>query len=287
MPHVDDADFTKGTVTIGFAETAKLRITGPYDLTQYFQPPLIGAAAALAIPSQFPFTGAGISWTPAHASFQEGQAYTATVTMTPNPGYTLTGVAGNSFTHTGASSVAYASGSNVVTISFAALPLVIESFGSADTTPNSARKLMAARKDDASITDTNPLVIDLPAGTETITAGSHLYSTDAPKWVVVNGNGRTLRFAEGVYGVTMLRVEGGITLTLRDMILQSNYSYNVPAVYDGLPARIRALRRQVCRSIASEGSVTGAGKLWRSKEAACAAISKRECSPATLGRAAE
>jgi hypothetical protein len=55
-----------------------------------------------------------------------------------------------------------------------------------------------------------------------------------------------------------------------------NIAPNVPAVYDGLAARIRALRSkdQGCKNVTEQGSCY-------------AAISKWECSPATLGRVAE
>jgi hypothetical protein len=217
------------TVTVNFRETDKIPISGPLDLSPHIPKPVTGVTGTGSV-STSQYTGT-VAWTEtnggaSHAGpFAEGTAYTATVTLTPAAGYTFTGVADNAFTHTGAS-VAYTSGDNVVAVSFAATEFQVLVWGSSPATPNSARKLMKARRDDPSITQATPLVIDLPAGTETVTADSTLDSVNAPRWVVINGNGRTLRLAGAGNNVTILEVIDGVTLTLRDMTLQGTYSYN-------------------------------------------------------------
>ncbi|MGN7760872.1 S-layer homology domain-containing protein [Paenibacillus sp. 22594] len=60
---------------------------------------------------------ATVSWSPAATVFAPGTAYTATITVTPRPGYTLTGVPANFFTVAGASTTNTAD-SGVVTAEF-------------------------------------------------------------------------------------------------------------------------------------------------------------------------
>jgi hypothetical protein len=61
-----------------------------------------------------------ISWSAAHARFRSTTAYTATITLTPNAGYTLTGVTANFFTVSGATSVSHLAGSGTITAVFPA-----------------------------------------------------------------------------------------------------------------------------------------------------------------------
>jgi hypothetical protein len=64
---------------------------------------------------------ATIAWSPAvETSFAASTVYTATVTVLPKTGWTLTGVGLNSFTLTGATSVTYEAGSSTVTVVFPA-----------------------------------------------------------------------------------------------------------------------------------------------------------------------
>jgi hypothetical protein len=61
-----------------------------------------------------------IVWSAAHARFRSTTAYTATITLTPNAGYTLTGVTANFFTVSGATSVTHLAGSGSITAVFPA-----------------------------------------------------------------------------------------------------------------------------------------------------------------------
>lgn len=81
--------------------------------------PQIGAVPATAITQTAEYTGT-IIWGPADNPFAVSKVYTATITITPKWGYTLTGVAANQFTVTGAVAV-NASNSGVVTAVFPAL----------------------------------------------------------------------------------------------------------------------------------------------------------------------
>ncbi len=81
--------------------------------------PARGGTPVSAITETAQYTGS-VSWSPAHSTFAASTAYTATITLTPKTGYTLTGVAANSFTVTGASSVSNSADSGVITAVFPA-----------------------------------------------------------------------------------------------------------------------------------------------------------------------
>jgi len=61
---------------------------------------------------------ATVSWTPADDHFKDDLAYVATITITPKEGYTLTGVAANAFTVSGASTTTNSVNSGVITATF-------------------------------------------------------------------------------------------------------------------------------------------------------------------------
>jgi hypothetical protein len=61
---------------------------------------------------------ASVAWLPAHATFASATAYTATITLTPKLGYTLSGVSANFFTVAGATTVTNPADSGIVTAVF-------------------------------------------------------------------------------------------------------------------------------------------------------------------------
>jgi hypothetical protein len=113
----------------------------------------------------------------------------------------------------------------------AALPsLVTQSFGSDAGTPDSARKLMMDRKDDAAITAAAPLAIALPYGLEAVPAGFTLTAgTTSPAAVVITGNGRALGLQTGSTG-SIISVGDGVTLTLRNISLRGLAANTAPLV---------------------------------------------------------
>jgi hypothetical protein len=66
--------------------------------------PVTGATPVTAITPTTQYTGT-VTWNPVHATFAADTVYSATITLTPAPGYTLTGVAANFFTVAGATTV--------------------------------------------------------------------------------------------------------------------------------------------------------------------------------------
>lgn len=82
--------------------------------------PVTGQKPVKAITECKQYTGT-VEWSPEVSStFAGATAYTATITLTPKPGYKLTGVAANFFTVAGAASVSNDAGSGVVTAVFPA-----------------------------------------------------------------------------------------------------------------------------------------------------------------------
>jgi prepilin-type N-terminal cleavage/methylation domain-containing protein len=81
--------------------------------------PVTGAAPVTAITPTAQYTGT-VSWSPSASTFAGGTVYTATITLTPKAGYTLTGVAANFFTVAGATSHTNSANSGLVTAPFPA-----------------------------------------------------------------------------------------------------------------------------------------------------------------------
>jgi formylglycine-generating enzyme required for sulfatase activity len=81
--------------------------------------PVHGAIAVTKITATEQFTGT-VSWRPSHATFAAETGYTATITLTARPGYTLEGVPDNFFTVAGATSVSNSADSGVLTAAFPA-----------------------------------------------------------------------------------------------------------------------------------------------------------------------
>jgi len=80
--------------------------------------PVTDATPVTAITATAQYTGV-VTWSPNDTTFAEKTAYTATITLTPIAGFTLTGVAVNFFTVAGATGVVTnAAGSGVVTAIF-------------------------------------------------------------------------------------------------------------------------------------------------------------------------
>ena len=79
--------------------------------------PVAGAAPAMAIAESDQYTGA-VSWEPTDDVFAPATVYTATITLSPKSGYTLTGVAENAFTVTDAESSSNEADSGIITAIF-------------------------------------------------------------------------------------------------------------------------------------------------------------------------
>jgi hypothetical protein len=109
-----------GVVTIVFPATAALQVNA-FALGSLFTAPVKGATPATATSTHAQYTGT-IAWkktadNTAHSGpFAASTVYTATVTLTAKTGYTFSGVAADSFTHTGATSITSTTGEETVTV---------------------------------------------------------------------------------------------------------------------------------------------------------------------------
>ncbi|MEI8095522.1 MAG: SBBP repeat-containing protein [Spirochaetales bacterium] len=82
-------------------------------------PPAMGEAPITAITETAQYTGA-VTWSPADTAFSASTTYTATITLTAKPGFTLTGLTAASFTIPGANTVTFDPATGVVTAVFPA-----------------------------------------------------------------------------------------------------------------------------------------------------------------------
>jgi hypothetical protein len=106
-----------GVITAVFSATATLPINTSAPVPGISAPSARSTATTSIDTPQYTAT---VAWSPAVSGgvFEPGVNYTATITITPKAGYTLTGVAANSFVVPGASSVTHAAGSGVITATF-------------------------------------------------------------------------------------------------------------------------------------------------------------------------
>ena len=105
-----------GVITAVFPATAFLVIT-PQTLSGLVAP-VTGVAPVTTVTETGQFTGT-VTWSGNPTTFIGGTVYIATVTLSPKAGYTLTGVAANSFAVAGAASVNNAN-SGIVEVTFPA-----------------------------------------------------------------------------------------------------------------------------------------------------------------------
>gem|GEM_PF-5138711 len=89
------------------------------NLSALITAPVKGQTPSTTAINTTQYTGT-VSWSPADVSFTGGTAYTATVTLVAKQEYTFTGVAANSFSCTGATSVSNSANSGTVTVVFSA-----------------------------------------------------------------------------------------------------------------------------------------------------------------------
>ena len=81
--------------------------------------PATGATPVTTTTAGTGYTGT-VSWSGSPSTFAGATVYTATITLTPTSGYTLTGVSANFFTVAGATSVTHSADSGVITAVFPA-----------------------------------------------------------------------------------------------------------------------------------------------------------------------
>jgi len=112
------------TLTVTVPAAAVINIAAIPEVTV----PVTGATPVTTIDATAQYTGT-VTWVPAEDPFQGRKVYVVTITLTPEAGFTLTGVAANFFTIAGAIMVTNAVDSSVVTAVFPATLKVGDSYG--------------------------------------------------------------------------------------------------------------------------------------------------------------
>ena len=108
-----------GIITAVFPATSAPAPTTITQASITLTAPVTGATPASTILATSQFTGT-VSWVPTDSPFDSGTVYTATITVTPETGYTLSGVSADFFTVSGANSSTHGAGSGVITAIFPA-----------------------------------------------------------------------------------------------------------------------------------------------------------------------
>jgi hypothetical protein len=209
------------------------------DLTAWLPAPAAGVAPATSFDAEF-YRGT-VEWrqtdgeTPA-ASFAADKSYTATVTLTPGPGYWFP--AELPVTHAGSSGsiAAFTGEPRQGTIVFPAAVATVSYTGPFSGIPNSTgsdsvidviRELQRSTQLDLELS-MNTEVVSLAAGTDLGETGLVLNSTNSSARVVIDGKGRTVRLTGGSGSV--ITVGQGVTLTLRNITFEGKDDNNAPLV---------------------------------------------------------
>jgi hypothetical protein len=215
-----------GTVRLEFPPTGTggVMMIGDTNLTNRIAKPAYGVTPVTFINSP-QYTGQ-VAWkhTDTHAvltgSFQSDTPYTAVVTLSAAPGYTLGGIGRNVFSHRDAVQVRNGAGSGTVTIDFppeAFLDYTAVKFGPASEA-GSALKILMERSG-----DTRRVTITLSGSSEEEVIANSVNligGLTSPSTITLDGGqgqGRKLKI-DGPGA--LLKVGEGVTLTLRNIILE-------------------------------------------------------------------
>ena len=121
----EDTSTADWTITLNVSGAQSVQIT-VLDLTSLITRPVKGAAPVTAAINAAQYTSGAISWYEANGTtvvtsdFAAAKVYVARLTLTAKPGYSLAGVAADSFSYAGATSLTNAAGSGNVVITFPA-----------------------------------------------------------------------------------------------------------------------------------------------------------------------
>jgi uncharacterized repeat protein (TIGR02543 family) len=123
------AVITATTADGGFTASSTINVKVPINIFALsgIAVPVKDQTPTNAITETDQYTGT-ISWSPSGSKFLPDTTYTATITLTPKDGYTLTNVTANSFSVTGASTVSNLADTGVITAVFPktqSLPVVV------------------------------------------------------------------------------------------------------------------------------------------------------------------
>ncbi len=168
-------------------------------------PPVRGAAPVTTITETVQYTGV-IAWNPAHNPFAASTVYTATITLTPKAGYTLTGVGVNFFTIAGATSVSNPANSGVITVVFPATGASQNNNEGPDSGSGSSVPVVPAPTYTAIVKGTDTAGNGIPETTLPVTvdenAGSAALDAGSQQGSIITGGGTAVISVPSIPGVT-------------------------------------------------------------------------------------
>ena len=197
--------------------------------------PVRAATPVTTITSSAQYTGT-VSWSGAPVTFAGATTYTATITLTPATGYTLSGVTANFFTVAGATTVTNAINSGVITAVFPATAAAGSgggnnngggSGGTPTPTLSSDASLAMFLVNGASVLNSSTIT-KLPTGTTSVSVVA--VATNAKANVVVSG-GNALVAGSNVITVRVIAEDGITSATYSASVLVAASSNSALSVF--------------------------------------------------------
>ncbi len=221
------ATLTKGLVTDTKTFTLIVKAASAQVITikaiSGVMPPVVEARPVATVTDTVQYTGT-VTWSGSPSTFATSTAYTATITLAAKSGYTLTGVAANSFTVAGATSVTHAADSGVVMALFP----VTGNFGAATKVLMQTEPVGGAS---GAPLATQPVVKITDANGNTVTLSSASVTA-----AIASGTGGTLG------GTTMVSAVNGVA-TFTNLILTGTVgtNYTLQFASSGLTSAMSAM----------------------------------------------
>ena len=207
-----------GFIPLGVTVITPVSLSAISGVTQ----PVAGAAPVTSITETAQYTGA-VSWNPNHNPFNNATAYTATITLTPKPGFVFAGIAANFFTVAGATSVSNVANSGIITAVFPATSGAPPNITGPATMTLSAG-YTATSTGAYTITGTTPVTVVKSSGDALITWNNATKRLDIAEGLAAGVYEVRLRAANSVSSCTFV-----FTLTVKPIV----FYLNIPQTFDG------------------------------------------------------
>ena len=200
--------------------------------------PVAEGTPVTTITSTVQYTGT-VSWSGSPTTFAPTTIYTATITLTPASGYTLTGVTANFFTVAGANSVTHSANSGVITAVFPATGVGAPRAIAITTQPTGAVN--------GSVLGTQPVVRLIDSGGNTVTSFTTRVVASISSGTGTLSGTTIVETSSGIATFTNLTITGTagtFTLTFRAATLTDATSDNL-TITPGTAAKVAITRASV------------------------------------------
>ncbi|MDD4765814.1 MAG: carboxypeptidase-like regulatory domain-containing protein, partial [Atribacterota bacterium] len=195
---------TKTTINAAVIPGIKAPVTGEVPVTTITDI-AVKSAVSGSSKSNTQYTGT-VSWKPEHDKFQGNTVYTATITLTPNDGYTLSGVPSNFFKVEGADSISNPANSGVVTAIFPKT----ESEKYTVTFPGPDNGSLSAKVDDVAINSGD----DIEKGKSVVFTATPVQDWQIKDWYI---NGSSIGSTNETYTIDSLSSDINITVEFEEI----------------------------------------------------------------------